>query len=256
MTTPRPRTRLIVAIVASIALFSPASALAAPFHGVDAWFDFSNTPFAATNMVENRVNITRSAPSQYYAVYWQYMFGGDGYMGLQSDGRMPVTNQVTNLFRFSMWGANGFRNVAASGRCADFGHEGSGIECAMPFWFATNRWYVYQVKDVGSDASGRWWEASIKDEVTGQWFSLAQIRTPHTSFITTVVQFTESFVQPVPDDCSSIRASEVVFIVPFGAPRGGSPAHFNTITYPSPCSNASATNALAAYGAISMRMGR
>lgn len=249
------RSRLLLGLLLSFAVLAlPTAASAAPYHGVNAWYNWRHTGFGATNFVENRVNITRNAPSQYYSVYWKYMFGGDGYMGLQSNGRMPVTNQTTNLFRFSLWGANGYRNLNPNTRCAKFGHEGSGIECAMPFWFATNRWYVYQVKDAGSDSYGRWWEASIKDEPTGRWYSLGQLRTPYNSYITEVAQFTESFAQPRANDCWSILRSEVIFVAPFGAPNVGNIGRHATTTYPNnPCANGSSTSG---YGAIAMRMGR
>jgi hypothetical protein len=245
---------VLVVLTAALGLLAPSAAVAAPYHGVNAWFNFSNMPYGTTGFVENRVNVTRNAPYQYYATYWKYKSGGDGYMGLQSNGRMPVTNQTTNLFRFSLWGGNGYRNLRNGTRCARFGHEGKGIECAMPFWFSTNRWYVYQVKDAGSDAYGRWWEASIKDEPTGRWFSLGQIRTPYRSSISEVAQFTESFQQPRANDCWSIRRSEVVMVVPFASPYGKNPGRHSQTWFPNnPCANGSAATG---YGAIAMRMGR
>ena len=94
---------------------------------------------------------------------------------------------------------------------------------------------------------------NIKDEPTGRWYSLGEIRTPHTSFITEVVQFTESFEQPTPNDCGSIRASEVVMVVPFGSPYGGTPARHTGTYYPNPCANGCFVHRLRA---IAMNMGR
>jgi hypothetical protein len=257
-TERRPRRASVVCalllLIAWNSILPLSRALAAPYHGVNVWYAFTNPGGAA--LVEQRIRVVRDTPGQYYAL--TMMTPGDvvhSYFGLQPDGRMPVTNQTARLFRFSVWNADAFLPAPAT-ECAVFTHEGTGVECAIRYPFQINRTYLMRAENIGNDARGRWWAAWILDLTTNQWTYLGQVHSLNTALLTRGVQFTESWRQPIADSCESIRASEVQMLAPFGAANSQWIARYESHSFPSnPCANASLVwTGSPAWGV--MRMGR
>jgi hypothetical protein len=210
-----------------------ATASAAPIHGVNVVYSFPHTVWN----YDQWMRVTRDTPGQYYAsAFYDSNWRVLGYYGLQPDGNLPDGRTGVRQARFSMWDANGFQ--AASGTsCRYFSHEGSGVECARPYNYATNVMYAFRVTAAGDDTHGRWWKVWVRNrDANGSWTYIANIRTSHKAYIRHAIQFTESWRQ---SSCWGIAASEVHMVVPFGngeAVHGGYQSH----SYPNnPCARGS-----------------
>ena len=115
--------------------------------------------------------------------------GDDGaYMGLQQqgDGRQNA--------RFSIWNATAARMSQVDGaQCEEYGHEGSGWTCTIPYVFGTGRWYRFRLRILNENAQGRWWGAWIIDDA-GNEQHIGSIRAPRgTGLINGTVSFNEYF---------------------------------------------------------------
>ena len=82
-----------------------------------------------------------------------------GYLGFNMD------DAGNGQMIFSIWNAStGLANVNA--KCQEFGGEGTGFSCRMPFTVKKDRFYRLHVNRASTTIEGVWWRASIAEEET------------------------------------------------------------------------------------------
>ena len=135
--------------------------------------------------------------------------GGAAYMGLQEQG--DGHRQV----RFSVWNATAARESAATGSwCRDFGGEGVGKTCTLPYAFRTGDWYRLRIWLTERDSEGDWWGAWVIDDA-GEEQHIGSIRAPARSgLIQGAVSFNEYFGTSVGFPCGQLPPSAVYVYQP------------------------------------------
>jgi hypothetical protein len=131
-------------------------------------------PSVTWNMDQN-IQVRQKASATFWASIWKWSNDSQhgGYFGLQTDGsRFDGTTGDTAIF--SIWNANGSRGAT----CGDFGHEGNGLSCRVPYTIRTDRMYRLRLWRQEYDGLGQWWGAWIKDQATGIETSIGGLRAP------------------------------------------------------------------------------
>ena len=134
----------------------------------------------------------------------QFFFdnGKVAYLGLQQGGE---GRQV----RFSVWDATAARESTVAGSfCRDFGGEGVGKTCTIPYAFSTGRWYTLRVRLVEIDSERRrWWRASVVDDAGNEQI-IGRIRAPlGNGLIRSAVSWNEYFGTAVGFPCGQLPPS-------------------------------------------------
>lgn len=224
---------LIAALVASAFFWSSASPAWAYSEAQSVvYWSFDAPQGAHSRNVDQVVNIKRTAPSTFWALYWSFLGGPDGgYVGLQTDGnRFDGSNGPTAIF--SLWNANGSRN--GSGRCGAFGHEGVGLSCRGTFPISTSVYYRYRVDRLSADSKGQWWGAWIYDPGRSINYHIGDIRVPQAAHsqinLANVSNFSEYFGPTLP--CNQVPLSTAFYTQPAANRNSGNVydyySHFGT----------------------------
>lgn len=134
--------------------------------------------------------------------------GNDGaYMGIQQ-----LTGKGSRLAKFSIWNATAAR-PANAGVCRDFGGEGTGKTCDIPYDFTVGQWYRLRLWRLEADSVGQWWGAWIRDG-SGQDSYIGSIRAPAgTGDISRTSTFNEYFGPA--NDCNQLPSSSVFVYAPY-----------------------------------------
>jgi len=111
-----------------------------------------------------------SGANYYYAMQFYSEYGDGGYIGLQNRSGAHWVN-------FSIWGATWNSGQNMGGSCRNFGHEGSGVQCDMPYNWQLGKTYTLEYRLVG----GSTWEGAIIDDSTGDRTAIGRISIPSSS---------------------------------------------------------------------------
>jgi hypothetical protein len=170
---------------------------------------FARTLLAGYKSFEHVV-IPEVDPGPDSMYFWAHQFrliGGEGgYLGLQTKGNR-VDGSLGKMAIFSIWNA-----VEAAGPgTTRFSGEGSGWSCRIPYLWQPGRAYALKIASIG----GNWWEAKVRDEVTGVISQIGGIRVPDhwRNLDSWSVMWTEYYGPPL-DRCSDLAYSSVIFGTP------------------------------------------
>ena len=149
------------------------------------------------------------SPAVFFAQQFWFDGGGVAYVGLQQEA--VGERQV----RFSIWNATStFRSSTPGAACSDFGGEGVGKTCTIPYSFSTGRWYRLRIWRQNDTSQGRWWGAWIIDN-QGNESHIGSILAPYgNDAVTGTVSFNEYFGTAVGYPCGHLPASTVYFYQP------------------------------------------
>lgn len=204
----RALTAAAVGVAAALAPASPASAAQHQNANLGVQWSFGR----ATGFwnIDQRVQITRKAPSSYWAMQWGFTAtpNDGGYMGLQTNGlRFNKTTGDTAIF--SLWNANATRGA----NCGSFAGEGTGLSCRLAYPVSTETDYRYRLWRLDADARGQWWGAWIMNLRTGVDTPVGQIRVDRAKTATTTpLNFSEYWGTAVP--CGRVPLSTAYFTQP------------------------------------------
>ena len=123
--------------------------------------------------VDQQVRVATKAHHTYWAMNWGFTAtpNDGGYMGLQTNGiRFDGSTGETAIF--SLWNANAARGSG----CGQFGGEGTGYSCRIPYAFSTQVYYRYRLWRLTPDAGGQWWGAWMQNTATGVDTYIGSIR--------------------------------------------------------------------------------
>lgn len=110
---------------------------------------------------------------------------------------------------FSIWDAT----EATGSDCEVFFGEGVGYHCKISYDFIEDRAYKLTIRRATISAAGDWWEASIRDDVTGVSTTIGTIRaTAGAGKIETANNFLEYFGPQVP--CDEVPWTKATFVTP------------------------------------------
>jgi hypothetical protein len=184
--------------------------------------DWSWAVKGATSTSET-LKITKvDAGSRYF---WAYDFAvggtGVGYSGLQA-GSYPSTGKIA---LFAIWGADG----AEGGNCSAFDGEGLGWTCRLdPFAWTVGRSYALEISVDGTDETGTWYKATVRDLVTKKVSPIGRIHHPAAGGkVTGRGSWTEWFGGTAAS-CAALKRSTVEWGVPTSnAGRDKATSHVN-----------------------------
>ncbi|CAI3959779.1 unnamed protein product [Commensalibacter communis] len=113
-----------------------------------------------------QINQDGGTKSHYYWANQFFFKGGDGaYIGLQNrSGGVKAVN-------YSIWGASSWK----SGKCNNFGHEGTGVQCELIYPWAVGHAYRLDVSKNGNIVTG-----TVTDLNDNKSTQIAQIEVPST----------------------------------------------------------------------------
>ena len=157
------------------------------------------------------------SPAIFFTQQFEFNGGGLAYMGLQQ-GAAEFGNENERQVRFSIWDATDTRRSRIPGAgCRDFGGEGVGKTCTIPYAFRTGRWYrlrIWLLNDTNDTSHGRWWGAWVIDDA-GNESHVGDILAPRgNDLITWVLSFNEYFGTSVGYPCGQLPPSTVYFYQP------------------------------------------
>lgn len=183
-----------------------------------------STSFARTLLAGYRsfehVLVPEIDPGPDSMYFWAHQFrliGGEGgYLGLQTKGNR-ADGSLGKMAIFSIWDA-----VEAAGPgTIRFSGEGEGWSCRIPYLWQPGRAYALKVAAIG----GNWWEAKVRDEVTGVISQIGGIRVPeHWRLLDSwSIMWTEYYGPPL-ERCSDLAYSSVIFGTPLANDGEAKPA--------------------------------
>ena len=150
-------------------------------------------------------------PDVFFAQHFWFDGGGEAYMGLQQGTETEGMRQV----RFSLWNATGARRSAIPGAdCRDFGGEGVGKTCTIPYYFSTGRWYRLRIWRLNDTSNGRWWGGWVIDDAGNKSYIGSLLAPRGDDLITGTVSFNEYFGTSVGYPCGRLPPSTVYFYQP------------------------------------------
>jgi len=190
-----------------------ANAAVTPGHMFDAVYQWPNPQYNVD--VNFKMIATPPDTSAYYWAHFVVFQNSSGpFMGTSSRtayaGLQTTRNGKTAIF--SVWNA-----LAAEGMdCRQFGGEGIGYQCKIPFSFQNGHTYRVRMWKLTSDASGEWWGAWVKDLEANSEKFIGQIKArPNAGNIVTSYLFDEYYTS-VPG-CSSIPYAKLDLVRLLGA---------------------------------------
>lgn len=150
----------VLKIFSVFLIFSNPAAHAVVMGGVVGWSyqwpvqtDGYNSLEAPIKIIKDGGRSTDGKGSHYYiAINWSFVKKSGGYIGLQNRNGEHWVN-------FSIWDVSEWseENSEAGAECKTFGHEGSGVQCEMPYSWKEGETYTLEAKHTGDYK----WEGSI-----------------------------------------------------------------------------------------------
>jgi hypothetical protein len=134
------------------------------------FWDFGQSADDVQN-VEQNIWIAKPAISTQWVMTWAWVAdpAHGGYLGFNTDA------DGKGQALFSLWNAV----AATGGNCQQFGGEGTGWSCRMPFEIKTDVFYQLRLSLTKSEADGVWWSAWIVENPGSdapQEFALGEIK--------------------------------------------------------------------------------
>ena len=163
--------RLIIAVMLIVTgIFSPALAQQQQNANAYTFWDFGPASDDVQN-VEQKIWVAMPAPGTQWVMTWAWVAdpAHGGYLGFNTD----AAGKGQALF--SLWNAS----EATGGICKEFGGEGVGWSCRMPFDIKPDAIYLLRLSLTRLDGDGAWWGAWIyenPDTDESKEFSLGEIK--------------------------------------------------------------------------------
>ncbi|MBX9403398.1 ricin-type beta-trefoil lectin domain protein [Lysobacter sp. BMK333-48F3] len=160
--------------------------------------------------------------------YWAHQFyfknGDGGYIGLQ---QRAGSEKALN---FSIWKATGW-TAEPDAQCGYFDHEGSGVQCWIPYAWAQGRKYKLRLVN---ESQARW-AAYVTDTASGASRKVATIQVPTAwgGLNETTVEFLENYAQGSDQyaSCAQVPATSAVFFRPASANGSVAPTSSTSKNY-------------------------
>ncbi|HRI03160.1 MAG TPA: DUF3472 domain-containing protein [Pyrinomonadaceae bacterium] len=120
-----------------------------------AYWDFGDSVNDVSN-VDQKIWVVRQAPSSQWVMMWSWTAdpAHGGYFGFNTD------DEGKAQALFSLWNADN----ATGGSCKEFGGEGEGWSCRMPFDLRSDAEYKLRLARTKTDGEGVWWGGWIYQE--------------------------------------------------------------------------------------------
>ena len=171
-TYPSLHARLLVTGIVIIlnGMFCSVNAQQQQYANAYTYWDFGQGSDDVQN-VEQKIWIAQPAPATQWVMTWAWVAdpAHGGYLGFNTDANGK------GQALFSLWNAT----EATGGSCQQFGGEGTGWSCRMPFEIKTDVFYQLRLSLTKSDADGVWWSAWIVENPGSdnpQEFALGEIK--------------------------------------------------------------------------------
>jgi hypothetical protein len=150
----------VTAILAVILCgFSSVLAQQQQYANAYAYWDFGDEVNDVVN-IDQKIWVAKSAPGSQWVLMWSWTAdpAHGGYFGFNT------TAEGTAQALFSLWNAD-----RASGKnCQEFGGEGVGWSCRMPFEIKSDVVYKLRLARTKADNEGVWWGGWIYEESDGR----------------------------------------------------------------------------------------
>ncbi len=212
-------------------------------------YTYVNMPASNLSSITNKLTINNVANLGNTDFFWSHQFlfvnqpssYGGAYMGLQG-----INKAVFSVFGWPSKEASSYCNVVTSG--FDNGaYAYGGTSCLINYTLTTGHTYELEVRDVGQDANGINWIATVEDMNTGVTTRIAEINVSAAWGLlsSSAVVWTEYFNPSQITSCSQVPLSAVTFST-FTANDNQYPqpaSHSDSITQNS-CSSTSKINDL------------
>ncbi len=157
-------TNLLAVAVLTLVSFSSAFGQQQQYANAYAYWEFAKEIDSVEN-VEQSIWIAKPAPASQWVLMWSWVAdpAHGGYFGFNTD------SSGKGQALFSLWNAD----KAIGEHCKEFGGEGVGWSCRMPFDIKPNVIYKLRLARTRTDAEGVWWggwitEASTKERSIGE----------------------------------------------------------------------------------------
>jgi len=203
MSSGRHVARPLLTLALSAVVLSQTSAARADQHvnaNAHQWWKLGAEAWS----IDQSIVVEQTSDACYFALVVFYSGVSSGaYMGLQqlTDG--------SHLSRFSVWDSTA-ATPASGATCKDFGGEGVGKTCELPFAFEVGHPYTMRMWRLDADSEGVWWGAWLIDEVTKVETQIGSIRAPSgAGDITVADTFDEYWGTAVPCDAVPYSSGRV-----------------------------------------------
>lgn len=147
-------TRLFIVsmLIIFTGIFCPLHAQQQQYANAYTFWDFGQDADDVQN-VEQKIWIAMPAPSTQWVITWAWVAdpAHGGYLGFNTD------DKGKGQALFSLWNAS----EATGGNCKQFGGEGVGWSCRMPFEIRQDVFYQLRLSRTKSEGGGVWWGAWI-----------------------------------------------------------------------------------------------
>lgn len=201
-------------------LFSFTAALAQQqqYANAYAYWDFGGDVNDVIN-IDQKIWIAKPAPGSQWVMMWSWTAdpAHGGYFGFNT------TDDGTAQALYSLWNAD-----KASGKnCKEFGGEGVGWSCRMPFELRSDVLYKLRLARTKTDKDGTWWGGWIYEESGGETqneYFLGEIRVKKEMNRirgNSIMNFSE-YYGPVVKNCSTVPFSILALTPPLANRQGDS----------------------------------
>ena len=171
-TYPSLYARLLAAGIALMlsSMFFSVQAQQQQYANAYTYWDFGQGSDDVQN-VEQKIWIAQPAPASQWVMTWAWTAdpAHGGYLGFNADANGK------GQALFSLWNAT----AATGSSCQQFGGEGTGWSCRMPFEIKTDVFYQLRLSRTKSEADGVWWSAWIVENPgsdASQEYALGEIK--------------------------------------------------------------------------------
>jgi hypothetical protein len=201
-----------------LSCFTPVSAQQQQYANAYAYWDFGDEVNDVEN-VDQKIWIARPAPASQWVLMWSWVAdpAHGGYFGFNTDA------QGKAQALFSLWNADQARGE----HCQEFGGEGVGWSCRMPFELKSDVVYKLRLARTKTDSEGVWWGGWIYEESGGesqQEYYIGEIRVKKEMNRirgNSIMNFSEYYGNVV-EKCSTVPLSILVLAPPNANRKGAS----------------------------------
>ena len=198
----------VVAVLVAVAVWILPAPAGAQQYQSGAVHQYWTLPEEAWN-VDTYLWPSLLSPAVFFTQQFWFNGGGLAYMGLQQ--RTEGMRRV----RFSIWNATGARRSAIPGAdCRDFGGEGVGKTCTIPYDFSTGRWYRLRIWRLNIMSYGTWWGGWVIDDAGNESYIGSILAPRGVDLITGTASFSEYYGTSVGYPCGRLPPSTVYFYQP------------------------------------------
>jgi hypothetical protein len=204
---------LIIGIFAIILCsYIPCLAQQQQYANAYAYWDFGDEVNDIAN-VDQKIWIAKPAPASQWVMMWNWVAdpAHGGYFGFNT------TSEGTAQALFSLWNAD----QAKGPNCKEFGGEGVGWSCRMPFELKSDAIYKLRLARTRTEAGGVWWGGWIYEEsgsAAAKEYYIGEIRVKKEMNLirgNSIMNFSEYYGNVV-EKCGTVPFSILVLAPPNG----------------------------------------